>query len=523
MKNITRKIAVFVLVAMTAMVILPLHATVGNAAGEPRTAGHANIAGSKNYAQFIKMVIECIQTGLQTHQFIEIADERTPLSGPEQTGEGDVPQIVEEQGYVEEAQEVVETAAFEAPVQNEPSPSVVEPPAQPTEPETVLPPEQSQTQENGAGQIITLMPTEEHDVSGILNEEPLPTETSALETQEVTGNVTNEPTLAEPTEPVIEHTVIYVDQDDLFMRTLLVEDGDTLQTPQSIPELEGHTFLYWYELELGPVPYEFGMPVYRNMILKPLFEEVEIATLPETPEGNSSVADDAEPDVDTVTVVDDPPKSDHEVVGIIKGDDGLEILIVKDPTEIDLTVVTDDETSQDPVSTLEDDQSLEPTETTDNPTAVETEDVSTDETDDVSVDPTTETETETSEEPTSEDTSTDEPTTEDGSISEEDPVTTEEGDGPTLEPTVELVFDYVSEDENGLLVEGSIITVTAVLSNFPEGEQLKYQWQNNADGEFADVPGATELSYSFVADEYNTGCSWRIKVTVVEPGESVVP
>jgi hypothetical protein len=46
------------------------------------------------------------------------------------------------------------------------------------------------------------------------------------------------------------------------------------------------------------------------------------------------------------------------------------------------------------------------------------------------------------------------------------------------------------------------------------------RWQNDASGEFLDVPGATDTVFQFVADEGNTGCHWRILVALADPVES---
>lgn len=80
------------------------------------------------------------------------------------------------------------------------------------------------------------------------------------------------------------------------------------------------------------------------------------------------------------------------------------------------------------------------------------------------------------------------------------------------EPYVVATYQY-----DGELVVGTQVTVTANVYNLPEGQRLSYQWQNNKDGVFVDVPGATGQSHTFVADEYGlNGSSWRVNVMMEE-------
>lgn len=65
--------------------------------------------------------------------------------------------------------------------------------------------------------------------------------------------------------------------------------------------------------------------------------------------------------------------------------------------------------------------------------------------------------------------------------------------------------------EGERISEGTSITLTAELINFPEGVAVSYQWQNNINGVFEDVPGATGKSYTFAADALNTSCSWQVR------------
>ena len=84
-----------------------------------------------------------------------------------------------------------------------------------------------------------------------------------------------------------------------------------------------------------------------------------------------------------------------------------------------------------------------------------------------------------------------------------------------VEPKVEILFACDNEDGSNELVEPCMVTLTAILHNFPENAELAFQWQNNANGEYVDVPGANGISYAFMASENNSGCSWRVNVTVI--------
>lgn len=90
--------------------------------------------------------------------------------------------------------------------------------------------------------------------------------------------------------------------------------------------------------------------------------------------------------------------------------------------------------------------------------------------------------------------------------------TTPDEEEPTMvssgSPRVEIEFSY----EGDILLEGAQVTMTAKVYNVPENTDLSFQWQNNATGRYEDVPGATEQTYSFYADEGNSGCLWRVKV-----------
>jgi hypothetical protein len=67
------------------------------------------------------------------------------------------------------------------------------------------------------------------------------------------------------------------------------------------------------------------------------------------------------------------------------------------------------------------------------------------------------------------------------------------------------------------LTEGTIVTIRAEIEGMPEGIGYGLQWQNDLSGEFLDVPGATEDTIAFLADEKNVHCVWRVRLTL--PGD----
>lgn len=93
-----------------------------------------------------------------------------------------------------------------------------------------------------------------------------------------------------------------------------------------------------------------------------------------------------------------------------------------------------------------------------------------------------------------------------------DIVTIEENEvplaAPALAPSVEVICDY-----EGSLTPGTEVTVRAVVHNLPEGYSVAYQWQNDANGSFADVAGANGQSFTFTVGDFgNEGCNWRVNV-----------
>lgn len=79
---------------------------------------------------------------------------------------------------------------------------------------------------------------------------------------------------------------------------------------------------------------------------------------------------------------------------------------------------------------------------------------------------------------------------------------------PAAAPNIAIQY-AIDGDE---VQPGTMITLTAQLQNFPEdATDFVFQWQNNVNGTFEDVPGATGMSYSFAADSLNSGCEWRVQ------------
>ena len=70
----------------------------------------------------------------------------------------------------------------------------------------------------------------------------------------------------------------------------------------------------------------------------------------------------------------------------------------------------------------------------------------------------------------------------------------------------------VQYSADGEIVPGSLVTLTATVHNVDPGLQLHYQWENNASGSFQSVPTAVGRVHTFVADESNTACEWRVSI-----------
>ena len=78
--------------------------------------------------------------------------------------------------------------------------------------------------------------------------------------------------------------------------------------------------------------------------------------------------------------------------------------------------------------------------------------------------------------------------------------------------TIAPVITLSASCEGGVLKTGALVTLTADISGIPEGVAYSLQWENNQQGEFMDVPGETDISVTFVADEQTIYCRWRVRI-----------
>ncbi|MCL1963777.1 MAG: InlB B-repeat-containing protein [Firmicutes bacterium] len=83
-------------------------------------------------------------------------------------------------------------------------------------------------------------------------------------------------------------------------------------------------------------------------------------------------------------------------------------------------------------------------------------------------------------------------------------------DAGAADPAVWVTVAYSGDETTG----GTLVTLTAHVGGVPEGAARFIQWQNNAGGEYMDVPGVTGETITFAANEWNTACGWRAKVAL---------
>lgn len=462
--NVKRKM-VKVIVTCTViamMAALPTQYGAGLAEGYNRSAGGPSVHWSQVLRDSVRKmmdVISVMRNRTEAQEIWTIEDEAIPLAGPEEDAGDDA------------AETLFEVEAVSEPVIEEAPPTHEHTPAEQHQEEAPADNKNSTEPALVTDPIVTNNDEENGE----------PTETK----QENGGQA--ETTVSIEETPLVEYTVVFMDTDGVLLQSLIIKEGDHIREPAE-PVLEGHTFAYWYDVD-NYAAYDFDRAASKNLYLKPMFtpdetEADQIATdaADNTPPAVNDQDEDPVPPLDTVDE-EMAQGSDHEVIGMIKGDNGLEISIVKEPVLDDMREETLDATSEDISSEAMDTSSEDTSEELD-PTSMD------------------------DEEPTDEDTA--------------EPEDADEGADAALIPSVEIQYSFVSEAADGGLVEGSLITVTAVLANFPEDAQLQYQWQNNADGEFTDVPGATSISYTFAADARNTGCAWRLNITMIEPAEDAI-
>lgn len=80
-----------------------------------------------------------------------------------------------------------------------------------------------------------------------------------------------------------------------------------------------------------------------------------------------------------------------------------------------------------------------------------------------------------------------------------------------------LAMRLAVELEGETLTKGMPVTITATIEGVPDGMNYMLQWRNDASGDFQDVPGETGMSVTFVADEWNVNCSWRLVLKMIMP------
>lgn len=73
-------------------------------------------------------------------------------------------------------------------------------------------------------------------------------------------------------------------------------------------------------------------------------------------------------------------------------------------------------------------------------------------------------------------------------------------------------IQYITEDQN--IGPGSFITLVSEVEGVPEGAVIEYQWQNDAAGDYANVPGATGSIHTYVVQEENLDIHWRVLVNI---------
>lgn len=79
---------------------------------------------------------------------------------------------------------------------------------------------------------------------------------------------------------------------------------------------------------------------------------------------------------------------------------------------------------------------------------------------------------------------------------------------------------YIDVDPKRGVVEGDLVTFTAILVNFQTDDVFTFQWQYTSDtSNWVSIDGATEQTYSFIVDKENYQYWWRVMVTLLEEYE----
>lgn len=305
------------------------------------------------------------------------------------------------------------------------------------------------------------------------------------------------------TTPVIllPFTVTFQNDDGSVINSVTVTQGQQVPKPKNVPEKEGYIFVFWYRPSAGEVPYNFKQPLASDMVLRAKYIEkiadeennVLVVTLEGMPEGELLHERLPEPTPETDTPEDAPVADDASVV--------LPDADVAPPPE-----------QQEPDSTVGAEQqeqpaSLAPEETqstTPQKPASEQADSVTGTSNQIPALPSAPNEADKPDatEPVSN-------TPVDNGTPENDlPVSSPVPTPDVEQPVITLSVQY----EGDTLHLGDKVTIVGIVSAMPEGKHYTFQWQNNIGGEYGDVPGATGLSYSFIADKDNTNCQWRLKI-----------
>jgi hypothetical protein len=94
-------------------------------------------------------------------------------------------------------------------------------------------------------------------------------------------------------------------------------------------------------------------------------------------------------------------------------------------------------------------------------------------------------------------------------------VFTEGDEEPEIDPEP-APYVTVRWEHDGELIDGTLVELKAEVFNLPKEKIAGYQWKNNIEGEFVDVPGAEGPVHTFFASEENTGCEWVVEVLLVQ-------
>lgn len=265
------------------------------------------------------------------------------------------------------------------------------------------------------------------------------------------------------------------------LHSVAVARGETIALPDDIAAPDGYRLAYWYDAGVGEqAPYVFGTPVTGPLVLMPVY------TL------NEQVLEEA--------------------LNILGGAQGLEPLDLNENEEIVagelaeqiLAVIEEDEDPAELSREALEQAGVEAILNLGLVVEAAVEEVAVDE---IISEPTEEaailvetTEVETPE-PETEATDAEEATAAEA---------VDAGEAYTGMPTVSVEYSF-GED----LARQPTVTVVARIRGLPTGAVVvQYQWQNDANGDYEDVEGATAETYTFPMGAYGDGCHWRVQVLI---------